>query len=365
MSFCGRESQVGQVTEVFLSASHFGDHAWKTKCISLANQTLGNTIGKNSSETLILDARVRTRQALISYTYETEAYEEIAWPAIDHLSNAFSADVTLLKAENYIKFHAFSSAYEALKLFNPSLYGSNSTFELLQTEEINLCRARIALLEGKFAVANSILSQLPRTKEQVVLYLSVALCELGRGNEAEDLLGLLLPTASQSGQLQLAAANVRLFRCMHARKHNIYDWNYGQATRTMYLSLYQQHDLTTLVGKRNHFMNLSGLAILDQLDGRLDSAMARWEETLAFCKKYLVRGFTDMIVAYSIGELEIIRGNILESEYFTAKAKSLFRSTGRQYYFLGLGSIWPDILGQSYEARGYQRVVPEPNSEVD
>lgn len=363
MSFCGQEFQVKQVTKVCLSASHFGDHSWKTRCISLANQTLINFVTRHSQENLVLEARVQTYQALISYAYESGSYEEIIWPCIDHRSNAFSAEAVLLKADSCIKFNALLSAYEASESFNPSVHGSISIFEKLQAEEVILCRSRLALLEGKFDVAYLSLSELSRTKEQVALYLTVAFCELGRSNKAEDLFGLPpLSAVPPSNQHQLTIANVRLYRCMDALKHNSYDWHYAQETRNMHQWLQKQHDIATLSGKRDYFMTLSGLAILDHVDGRLDSAMDRWEEASAFCKKHRIRGFTDMIVAYSMGELELRRGNMLESEYFRAKkTKTLFTSTGRQYHFPGLGSTWPDILGQWYESQSCESVVPRLN----
>lgn len=365
MSFCGQESQVTQVTEVFLSASHFGDHSWKTKCISLASQTLTNSVTRHSQENLVLEARVRTRQALISHAYESGSYEEIPWPYIDHRSNAFSADAVLLKAESCIRFYAPLSAHKALESYNPFVYGSISTFEKLQAEEVTFCRSRLALLEGRFDIAYSTLSELPRTKEQVALYLAVVLCELGRSKEAEDLFELPpLSVPLQSNQHQLAAANVRLCRCMDALRQNTYDRHYAQETRSMYQGLQGQHDLATFSGQRDCFMVLSGIAILDHVDGRLDSAMERWEEALAYCKKYRIGGFTNMIVAYSMGELELRRGNTLESEYLRAKTRSLFASTGRQYHFPGLGSAWPDILGHWYESWGCDRVIPRLNNEM-
>ena len=127
----------------------------------------------------------------------------------------------------------------------------------------------------------------------------------------------------------------------------------------MYRDLMGTNDLATYPGKHDRFVSLSGLAILDHLEGLADSAMARWDEAATFCKHYAFQGFSEMIIAYSMGELELRRGNRLEADYLRAKAGLLFTSSGRQYHFLGLGSAWIDIVGSWYESRGYDRLAPQ------
>ena len=358
LSFCSQESQVLPVIEVCLSASHFGGPAWKNKCIFRASQVLLHSDLCHSQLALMLGARIRTRQAAIFYLYKDGPYQDVDWPRLDHRSNAFSADAVLLKAESCMRLNALLSASEALSSFNPAVHGNVSTLEKLQLEQIILGRASVAMLEGNFSSAYSILSQLPHTEERVALRLARVLCELGQSTEAEDVLRLSRPLEHQSMPLETTVANVRLYHCMDALRRSVYDRHLGQATRDMYQDLLKRPDLVTIPGQYDYFTILFGLAILDRLDGRLDSARERWDETLVVCKSYPIGGYADMIVVYSIAELEMKRGNMLDSEYFTAKAKALFTSTGRQHHFLGLGSIWPDILGQWYESQGYQRIVP-------
>lgn len=127
----------------------------------------------------------------------------------------------------------------------------------------------------------------------------------------------------------------------------------------MYQSFMAAQDLTTYSGKHDRFIYLSGLAVLNHLNGLVNSAVARWEKAFTFCKGYAFRGFTEIIIAYSIGELELQQDNRLEADYLRAKASLFFTSTGRQYYFLGLGSAWLDILGRWYESRGCDRIAPQ------
>ena len=358
-SFCTQEPQMTQFIEVSLSSSHFRDHAWKTRCLLFAEQVLAASADRQSPDTLVLQARVQIRRAAVAGTYENGSLgEDIRCPRFDHRSNAYAASTAMLQAEAYIRLNTFQAASEVLSSFDPLLFGGVSSLEQLQAHRVGLCRGKILLLEGQFDAAYELLAGLPSTQEDVAVYLAEALCELGRADEAEDLLTPLTQVAAHPSEaLRSALARVRLFRCLVAHQEG-YTWSYTQETRSMYRDLVTVHNLSTYSGRHHHFVCLSGLAILDHLDGLVDSAMARWDEASTLCKRYALRGFAEMIVAYSMGELELRRGNRLEADYLRAKAGLLFTSTGRRYHYLGLGSVWLDIVGSWYESRGCHRVTP-------
>ena len=349
-----------QFIETSLSSSYFRDHAWKDQCLSFAEQVLAASADRQSPDTLVLQARVRARRAVLSDSYENGSLgEDIRCPRHDHRSNAYAACVALLQADAYIRLNTFLAASEALGSFNPSLFGSPSSFEQLQANRVNLYRGRILLLEGQFDAAYQVLATLPSTQEDVAVCMAEVLCELGRGDEAENLLApLTLPSTLPSEALRFALARVRLFRCLIAHQEG-YSWSYAQEVRSLLRDLMALHDLATYAGKHGRFVCLSGLAVLDHLDGLVDSAVIRWDDVFTFCKHYALRGFPEMIVAYSMGELELRRGNRLEADYLRAKASLLFTSTGRQYHVLGLGSVWLDMVGSWYESRGCDRVAPQ------
>ncbi|KAI0467043.1 hypothetical protein F4859DRAFT_495642 [Xylaria cf. heliscus] len=60
------------------------------------------------------------------------------------------------------------------------------------------------------------------------------------------------------------------------------------------------------------------------------------------------------MVAYSTLDFLLRRAGV-EVADLEDKVRILSARTGRQYYFIGLGTAWPDILGRWQEDRGRGR----------
>ncbi|KAI1641505.1 hypothetical protein F4809DRAFT_586974 [Biscogniauxia mediterranea] len=65
-----------------------------------------------------------------------------------------------------------------------------------------------------------------------------------------------------------------------------------------------------------------------------------------------------MIISYSTSELEARRGATAQSDILRGYAGTLFARTGRQHHFLGLGSLWPDIVGGWLTGLGKEPAIP-------
>ncbi|KAI1086043.1 hypothetical protein F5B19DRAFT_480643 [Rostrohypoxylon terebratum] len=363
ISLCAQAPYRFQLVEALLSSSELGGYRWKIKSLSLAENLLLAVETRDTLTVETLRARVKVRQASISHAYSDGcSTAQIACPLFDHRSNAFSADLALLRAKSHINYNVLQSAIETLRSFNPGLHGKVSTLERLQQNRIDTCRARIYLLEGQFHMAHDILlASRNRGGVRVAICLAEALCELGRCSEAEAVLESQLPIlkedSRQSRRVRLALTNVQLFQCMKQIKQSRNDW---RSLHNIQLSFEKLQDKTrplTLSGKLNKLSILAGLAVVAHLHKEIELAMKCWRAFLAYSNEFLPLGFTDMIASYSMGELELRLGHVLDSQILRTKAESIFKRTGRQYHFLGLGSIWFDIVGSLYETHNQARIL--------
>ncbi|KAI1484404.1 hypothetical protein F5X96DRAFT_664422 [Biscogniauxia mediterranea] len=349
-----------QFVEALLSSSAIQGEYWNNLILILASNLL-SVLGTLSNEGIVpalqaraqaLQARVRIRQAWVSYTYTgKEPHIDISLP-FNNWTNAFYAQLHLLKARISIKYNLILSARTALEAFNPCLYGSPSTLERIQHDWLDLYSARISMLEGRFQVAFDRLSSITAHRSvQVIVRLTECLCELGRGGEADSLLQSRLATLAEKNshtyhRLRLALAHTRLFPYIKAttlRERNALS---SQHPRLIFQQLDHVTQPPTIYGKLRKLSILGGLAITTHLDGEVDRAIGHWRTYLEYSKKFLAPGFTDMIAFYSMAELELRLGNVIEGQFLRMKAETLLRSTGRQYHFPTLGTIWLDRLGR-------------------
>ncbi|KAI1382599.1 uncharacterized protein F4822DRAFT_423434 [Hypoxylon trugodes] len=355
---------LAQFTEVCLSASHFGGKSWKYRTISIATQAVG-AIRDLSADNAVLAATIDARKSFLALLYQERTMQQtshIALPAVDHRTHAFLADVAILKARECVGLHTLASALEHLESFTPLWEGSASTLGSVQDREVTLMRARILRFSGRFQEAYAILEALPQDNRTLSL-VGTVLSEMGKCDEA--ILMLAARATEQAhvrgiSQVQVTLANAYLMQCMQTYvRGGPLDWRSLQTTRKMFQELSGSLVLpTSYFSKMNHLSVLLGLAMVNHLEGQMDSALGAWQEALAVSQRYLPQGYTDMVICYSTSELEVRRGATVRSDILESQAREFFVRTGRQYHFTGLGTIWPDIIGRSLMARGRVPIIP-------
>jgi hypothetical protein len=63
-----------------------------------------------------------------------------------------------------------------------------------------------------------------------------------------------------------------------------------------------------------------------------------------------------MIAIYSRSQIAYQLG-YPEATELAEQARAIFAKTGRQYHFVGHGTIWPDIIGTMDERQGRIRII--------
>lgn len=216
-------------------------------------------------------------------------------------------------------------------------------------------RCNVLRCQGRFQEAYEILGNFMPRDSRMESQFGRVLCELGRCDEAiQELSTILARSWSPNIRIKLALANAYLVKCMQASLKGQRDWRTLQKSREAYKDLRTYTFPVTYFGKVDRLSVLIGLAIIEHLDGNVDSALRAWQVVSAASQDFLLTGYTDIIFAYSTGELQMRRGDTAQSDLLQNYARTLFSRTGRQHHFVGLGSYWPDILDSWYVARGRQ-----------
>ncbi|KAI1207664.1 uncharacterized protein F4807DRAFT_173722 [Annulohypoxylon truncatum] len=348
-----------QFIEVCLSASYFRDKPWKLKAISIvmeASSVLKHSFSENSFLTAAID--VRKSSLSLIYQERSQKVSRIVIPTVDHRSRALSADVAILNARECVSLSTLASALEYLAGFDPSWQGCVSTLGAIQGREVILMRARILRFTGRFQEAYALIETMP-PDDRTLPIIGALLCELGRCDETIRLLSTQVTGRGGIVRVRIALAHAYLLKCMqcHVQDQPL-DWRSLQVTRTMFQELLSGFKAASYFSRMDHLSILIGIATIHHMDGQLDYALEGWQKALAASQQYLSPGYTDMIIYYSMSELESRRAASARSDMLENQARDLFARTGRQYHFVGLGSMWPEIIGKSLVARGRRPVIP-------
>ncbi|KAI1086020.1 hypothetical protein F5B19DRAFT_205782 [Rostrohypoxylon terebratum] len=349
-----------EVVEACLSVSHFGDKSWKMNALSIATQAI--TICKdNVPERPLLQARVCIRKYFLSVLYPEDRNvqdDNVTIPAIDRRSNAFAALLAIFRARKSIQLNQLPSALKQLDGFD--CQEVTSTFETIRAHQVALMRARILRFGGDFHQAYHILQALPHC-DTVVIMLSTVLCELDRCDEAIQLLQELIATTvrtTSTSRAKLTLAHAHLLKCMYTLLQGkpVCQTSLGMS-KEIYEELRLHCHPESYFEKMDYLSVLMGRAMVRHMDGCVDAALEAWNGALATSTGWVPTGYTDMIISYSMSELEARRGNQILADILAGHTRNLFPQTGRQHHFPGLGSLWPNIVGGWLSGQGRDAIV--------
>ncbi|KAI1500926.1 hypothetical protein F5X99DRAFT_384388 [Biscogniauxia marginata] len=349
-----------QLTESCLSASYFRDKPWKLQATSMATEAARAV--KHLPEQTFLMAMIDVRKSFLAHLYQEIKQGYNTFPTIDHRSKVLSADLAILKAKECVRLNTLASASEKLANFDSPWPGRISRLGTIQARRVAVMRAKVLRYEGRFQESYNILHALPQESSKILALLGSVLCELGKCDEAIQRLHMYIAAKSHlhgTELVKLALANAYLLSYMHQIvEKRSQDWHSLQVSRDILQELAAIPFPVTYYGRMNQLSVLIGLAIIDHLNGRVESALGAWNAALAASKQCLPTGYTDVIISYSTSELEARRGATAQSDILRSYTGTLFARTGRQYHFLGLGSLWPDIIGGWLTALGKEPAIP-------
>ncbi|KAI1119949.1 hypothetical protein F5Y10DRAFT_259330 [Nemania abortiva] len=339
--------------EALLSASYFGELRWKQTALDLVGRFLEDSSGLTPSEHALLRARAGMRRAQITHLvtprplFQVETI--IQYPiANDPRANAYAIEIALIRCRDFMRQNKLDLAQQAIQ-YQPGPGQSLSTLEALKYEKLRFMQAIVYRFAGQFADAREILLHFPQSDPRTLSYASATMCELGEHERAIEKLhgwlqlsSTLFPAAKR--RVELSLANAYIMKAMQAYKR-------GNREEGIFTSLITAQEIYNRIGSDQllpWFDRMSirvGKAIVLHLKDSQEEAIQAWHSVRYLIREYeLAPAYLDMIAAYATGELELRRGEATASDILLRRANLLFRETGRQYYFTGLGSLWPSIV---------------------
>lgn len=312
-------------------------------------------------QSAFLSARLHTRELCLSHLASAAALPPgdtgfPPYPPIDARSIAFSVDLVLWKIRNHTRRQDLDSAFKELSSLATSNFAS--TLGKAQTTKLELAHGVMLRFQGRFPEAYELLIRLPATNSKVLSHLSAVMCEMGQYDRAitklEGWLQVSIhPHSRASRRIKLGLANAWLVKSLISSLssqqqdgHAMYFTGFETADR-LYGDIQGCKELDWL-----EILSISvGCAIVKHIRLQVEPAIDAWRHVRLVSRKYaLPVGYTDMVSAYALSDLEFRRGGITESDIYARQAKEIF--SGRQYHFTGLGTIWLDMLMQWFSANG-------------
>ena len=385
--------------EICLSSSQLPGRSWKQKALATAEKIL--TVKLDDQQ---LSARLGLRKRVLLHIFSDKFWRgndlanvhvKLYSRPIDVRSSAYTGEVILFEAQAMIDRNALCSAWRQLEVFKPLNSDSPSTQEQCMMSLIMLKKAKILRFSGEFLRARHFLLQILDSKSpgsgissRVMSQLVAIYCELGDIQTAMHLASSELKDQNcihqyQVRRLKLSLAETHLAAglwtianareaLVRTKSSPIGYFNIPEIARVSLMAAknvfkelhntYQTEDQSK-VARMDCVRFLAGLAIITQLEGQLEAAYSYWKLALDTVEKCSSGpGFIEMIVAYSMSEVTRRRG---ESDSFglAEQAESLFRKTGRQFYFTILGTVWPDLVGDLIECNGGRRMIPRQDQD--
>ncbi|KAI1490335.1 hypothetical protein F5X96DRAFT_636728 [Biscogniauxia mediterranea] len=344
--------------EVCLASSYFGDDEWKSKAIAMAERLVQAYAGNNGdpSDIALFNARLRMRRIRFCFSQSAGSMSEelalIDFPSIkDARSNAFSADLAVLKALECIRRDDLPSAHAALSQFTP-LFAS--TFEKSQKEVIEPIYGMVYRFQGRFHEAYDVLSTVRSPSSKTLAHLAAVMCELGEESRAIPRLEAWLrlyaqPDTRAGARIRLALTNAHLtggIRQLLSGKA----WHGCQETQSMY----QELETSGRLGWMDRISVALGIAITEHVGKQPGSAIQKWQDVRNLTRQFqLPFGYTDVIVDLSICELEASLGRLQEIEVM--RARDALMNVRCQFYFTLLGPVWLGLLKQWLQPNGRQQ----------
>jgi hypothetical protein len=241
--------------------------------------------------------------------------------------------------------------------------------------QCNTIIAKALRFRGEFqkavALYGSLLAQYPRSNCQpnhrLLVSYSEALCEVGASARAFEVLRVesALCPATAGIRLEMAVAHTYLMRAL---------WNYHASDRLLfadetflieaqhrYLHYKRRFEREGIVvcttDKYNYFAVCAGLAMIQHVSAadveeKKKIALEAWKYAQKAAQDiWQEPGYSEMITLYSQSELAYSLG-YSNAGNLAKIARQINFQTGRQFHFVGHGTIWLDILDRQAQQSG-------------
>lgn len=388
---------VTDLANACLSASYFVSAAWKRLVLDVAERAVEHQLARfcnpaSSSSLASLDGANRQGHGDISHFSLLRARirlrkHQLARLFPDHRDTPAVTDFwkqCVPPASPYFGFLLLSQAQDQID----SLAGATTIGNIVQKLWMpNPSRLQQhIILEGQFLYAKSLrfegrfdeatvcfdrllsaCSELGHSSKRMVSQMSAVHCETGETAKSiatlnTEYLTLARFQSMDTGdgrRLTLALANCYLMKGLWPL---IQRGKADDASLALSEELFQQvqssKDMPSLVDRFREFTALAGVAMAHTAMGKFDLGFQNWQASLEASRRcWSKAGHSEMVALYGSSETAYKLGYDNTARDLAAQAEAIHRTVGRQYYFVGHGTLFLDILGDMARSQGRNRLV--------
>ena len=371
------------VIEVCLSASYYSTLDWKSHIVATA-ENIATRFSVNAQLRDRVELRKKTLTRISSYAWGSEV-ERLEFPRIDQRSNGYYGDFVLFNAEILYERQQRQAALNELDRYTPWHPENISTLEQIQLCQMDVLRGRIYHFSDHFKEARRWLERALHSRRpeaammsKAISHLTAVCCELGEVSlgikyaltQLDDFMVFQSRESGNAKRLRLALAYAYLMQGMWVI--------FTQSTTSGYTSLrreirqglekaqelfqelvdsYQKANALGRAGETNRFSALLGLALIAHIKDDLHGARNCYDMVLVAagdCK--WDAGYAEAIICWSKSVVMHSLGELDEARKLNVLAGTLYRC--RSYFFVGFGTLWPEIVGAQIAQQGRERIIP-------
>lgn len=234
--------------------------------------------------------------------------------------------------------------------------------------------AKSLRFDGRFKDSQQIIQELliaspPSPSQKILSHYYDVTCELGQWDVISSLaddVTMCAPESSHGMTLKRTLANAFLMKALMALRSGTLDEPLLSKAQAL-LEAVRPSDTT--IGSQTRYIISSCHAMIQTVIGAsqngvesmrsFGTAITHWKDALEIASTLWPTGNSHTVAHYALSEIYHRCGDVPAADHHGDMAKVAFRATGRQYHFVGQGTIWLDVIGDLSMKQGRVRIVPE------
>jgi tetratricopeptide (TPR) repeat protein len=344
-----------------IRSSRFSSTAWRSDAIERAEKIAANLLTPDSClETMIITQKIiQNRSSKIS-----EVIDDFSgFSLVSEQLNALCGQLCLTRSNMHLQNEEdIDAAFALLQKIHPINQNNISTMEELVLQQKALSLGRLLRFQGRFEDARSLLEAVYDARKypegvvsvgesdcELLSQLAETYCELGNPVKAEMLVSAKLESIFEktSSNINLGQYKNDILRLVFAQAEAALQQ--GEYWRAFDLYRDMNRYIWSTRGRQSWFRAVCrmhmGLARVHHLQGEWSFALKYWERALRMYEKHPdSQDFGTAVTYASIAYVKVQLTDMEGARSFAVKAQELFKITGRQHWYTGLGSVWHDEM---------------------
>ncbi len=372
------------VIEVCLSASYYSTLDWKNNVVATA-ESIGTCfpVGAQLRERIELRKNILSRISSCKWGSEAGRLEVTR---VDQRSNGYYGEFVLFNADVLFGRQQLQAAFDELDGYTPWHPGNVSALEHFQICEMSFLRGKIHHFSGHFKEARVWLERVLHAKRpeasmmcKAMAHLSAVCCELGdtrlgidyASAQLNDLTAYQSRESGSAKRLRLTLAYAYLMQGMWVISTQPTASGYTYLQKDIREGFDKAHELFRVLaqsyenastlsraGKTNRLSALLGLALIAHIKDDLHGARRCYDIALDAANHCnWDAGYIEAIIYWSKSVVMHGLGELEEARKLNGLAGSLYQC--RSYFFVGFGTLWPEIIGTWVTQQGGERIIPQ------